>query len=165
MGKNISKKVVLEIGPKNDIVKGELLTADTGEILITDLGEILEFIYEDCNGMSIIITYEEEQIEKANKEMASRKYEFDKFVVGVYQEAFEQVKDMPSAGIRAVIALPIVKILAKIKETENPNKITKWIQEKIIPSARQKLMVFLFGKENAREIDNLIEEARQKYLG
>lgn len=164
MEQNVTKKVVLEIGPKNDIVKGELLTADTGEILITDLGEILEFIYEDCGGMGIIELYEEEQLEKAQKEMAARRYEFDKFVSELYQEAFEQLRFIPSAGIKTIIALPIVKMLAEIKEIENPNKMIKWIQEKIIPPVREILMAFLFGKQNAKEIDCIIEEARQKFL-
>lgn len=164
MKQNVTKKVVLEIGPKNDIVKGELLAADTGEILTTDPGKILEFIYENCKGMDIMLVYEEEQLEKASKEMAGKKYEYDKFVFELYQEAFEQLRFMPSAGIKAMIALPIVKKLAEMKEIENPNKMIKWIQEKIIPPVREILMAFLFGKQNAKDIDCIVEEARQKFL-
>ncbi|WP_141304926.1 hypothetical protein [Moorella sp. E306M] len=60
--------------------------------------------------------------------------------------------------------MPIAKLLSDLKEKENPNKITKWIIEKIIPPARKMIVAFLFGKENAKEIDRLIEEAREKYL-
>ncbi|WP_406677729.1 hypothetical protein [Moorella sp. ACPs] len=164
MEQRVAKKVILEIDPNNDIVKGQLLSSDTGEVVTTELGEILEFIYTDCGGVDIIEMYEEEQLKKAQREMAQKEYEFDKFLKGIYQEAFEQSNLMPGAGIKAIIALPIAKLLSDIKEIENPNKITKWIRDKIIPPARDMLVAFLFGKENAKEIDRLIEEARKKYL-
>lgn len=165
MEQRIIKKVILEIDPeKNIIIKGELLSSEKDEILTTDLGEILEYIYTDCGGFVIIEQYEEEQLRKVQIEMAEMKYEFDKFIVGIYQEAFEQLRFTPGVGIKAVIVSPIVKLLSYIKEIEKPNKITKWVKEKIMPPARNMIAAFLFGKENAKEIDRLIEEARKKYL-
>ncbi|MGI6286622.1 hypothetical protein SEF58_12550 [Neomoorella humiferrea] len=164
MEQSIAKKAILEIDPNKNIIKGELVSSETGEILTTDVGEILEFIYTDCGGVDIIEMYEEEQLKKAQREIAQKEYEFYKFKMGIYHEAFEQSNFMPGAGIKALIVLPIAKLLSDLKEKENPNKITKWIIEKIIPPARKMIVAFLFGKENAKEIDRLIEEAREKYL-
>ncbi|GEA18932.1 hypothetical protein [Moorella sp. E306M] len=67
MEQSIAKKAILEIDPNKNIIKGELVSSETGEILTTDVGEILEFIYTDCGGVDIIEMYEEEQLKKHNE--------------------------------------------------------------------------------------------------
>jgi hypothetical protein len=133
--------------------------------VIIETNEVLFYVYEDCRGADIVIAYEEKELERASKIMAAREFEFEKFKSQVYDEAFQQAYIDPLIGLKSIIALPISKMLASIKEKPNPGRIRKWIIENIIPPARKFLVAFLFGKQNVEEIDKVIEEGRKKIFG
>lgn len=160
----VKHQIVLSIDENKKIIDAKIYDQTTGETLKMELDEILFYIYEDCKGGEIVIAYEEEEVEKASKIMAAREFEFEKFKSEVYDEAFKQAYFDPLIGIKSIIALPISKMLASIKEKPNPGRIRKWFIENIIPPARKFLLAFLFGKQNVEEIDKVIEEGRKKII-
>lgn len=167
---NTIRKVTFEIGEGNKIQNIIVLDRDeeTGEFRANEditLGEALWYIYEQCRGIDELVMYEEENDREMARHMAVAEFEFEKFVTGLYREAFQQsIFVDPFAGIKCTLALPVMRFLAKIKDMERKNRLIEYIQDRVIPVIRDWTLLFFFGKENMTQIKELIEEGRKKFL-
>ncbi len=160
----IKNKIIFEIDERNNIAKAQKIEVATDIEKDLEIGEALRYVYEDCHGMEDMLIYEEKELEEANKIMASKQFEFEKFKFEVFNEAFEQLRFDPIVNIKSIFVLPILRILVVINEIQKSNKLLDWFRKTIILPIKDTLIRFLFGKENAKEIDKLIEEGRKKFL-
>lgn len=165
------RKIIFEIGEGNKILNHTVLDlneeTEKYEHMQLDLGETLHYLYDFCDGLAVMLKYEDEQEREARRMSAEAEFEFSKFWNMVYHEAYEQCAFDPAINMKAFFLNPILRLLIRINETESSNKIVNKIVGAIkdqMPFISEKIDELLFGKENAKQIRQLIEEGRKKFF-
>lgn len=160
MEEKVMRKVVIEIGEDNRILRGQIYEIEEGEekVLDMELPEILQYIYDFCDGVAIMIKHEDRLEEQNRKYMAERDFEFREFRRAVIAEALEQLGQDPLTIMKLVILSPVITIADWLENVVLPNKV----KHRFYVAVYKFVLRFLFGKENASRIEGLIEEGRKK---
>lgn len=163
----IKREVIIKIGENNKILDAEIYDVSPNNNLKVPVEmncvEVLHYLFDFCDGMELLIKYDEEMENMTRKEAAENRFKFELFVMSICHEVFEQERLNPLFGFKLFLATPLFKVLDFLCYISDNTRFALFAENSIGSMFRKALLTFLFGKENALQIEQLIREGKEKY--
>lgn len=136
---------------------------EEGKKLDMCLGEACCYLLDYTDIIQITSSYEDEMARACAKAKAENEFLYHRVTQSLFDEVFEQLT--PPMIIKMYIADPILKLVDKIDSMDcSKSLFIHLLKRYIVKPTKVFLLRFVFGKENAKRIEEVIREAKEKYL-
>lgn len=155
------RRVIVDVDEDNRITACKVYEGE--QEVDMDMDEAITYLLDYTNIIQLAIELEDKIGREIEAQKKQSEFEYKKALYRLTSEIFDQADGLTI--MRAFLAQPLLSFVGKIDNIECKNLFVTLLKRYVLPRIKNLIMVFIFGRRNAQEIDNFIKELREKYLG
>jgi len=144
-----------------------VLSEEDGWTREMETAEVAAYLLARTDLMEIALRYTGPLPDNLGKEQLlarQKEFQYQMATRMVFDEAVGQLA--PWMALRLIMIKPLLAILEGLAAGDcHRSSLAAFAKRFVLPSARKVVMVLVFGWRNAKQMEALLEEIRQKYYG